>query len=109
MIDVKWTIPALDDLKAIRDYIARDSSYYAQRVVDEAFDKTDKLSEFPNMGRKVPEENDPTIRELIHYSYRIIYQVHKTHVNILTIIHGKREYISPEGAEYLNDNGTGDI
>ena len=99
MIDVKWTGPALEDLKAIRDYIARDSSYYAQKVVDEAFDRTDKLSMWPNMGRKVPEENDPTIRELTHYSYRIIYQTQDTHVNILAIIHGKREYISPVGVE----------
>ena len=75
MIDVKWTEPALDDLKAIRDYIARDSSYYAQKVVDEVFNKTDNLSMWPNMGRKVPEENDPTIRGLSHYSYRIIYQM----------------------------------
>ena len=68
MIDVEWTEPALQDLKAIRDYIARDSSYYAEKVVDEAFEKTDLLSVWPNMGRKVPEENDPNIRELIHYS-----------------------------------------
>ena len=98
MIDVNWTHPALDDLRAIRDYIAKDSHYYAQKVVDEAFDKTDKLSEWPNMGRRVPEENDPTIREIIHYSYRIIYQTFETHVNILAVIHGKREYISPTGA-----------
>jgi plasmid stabilization system protein ParE len=95
MIDVNWTIPALDDLRAIRDYIARDSTYYAQKVVDEAFDRTEKLGEFPNMGRKVPEENYPTIREIFHYSYRIIYQTHETHIDILAVIHGKREYVSP--------------
>jgi len=98
-MDVNWTQPALEDLKSIRDYIARDSSYYAEKVVDEAFEKTDKLGEWPNMGRKVPEENDPAIRELIHYSYRIIYQTLETHVNILAVIHGRREYASPEGAD----------
>jgi plasmid stabilization system protein ParE len=97
MIYVKWTIPALDDLRAIRDFIARDSIYYAQKVVDEAFNKTDKLSLWPNMGRIVPEENDPTIRELVHYSYRIIYQTFETHVDILTVIHGRREYVSSTG------------
>ncbi len=97
MIDVKWTQPAIEDLRAIRDYIARDSRYYAEKVVDEAFEKADKLSEWPEMGRKVPEENDPTIRELIHYSYRIIYQIFPGHVNILTVLHGKREYSTPEG------------
>jgi mRNA-degrading endonuclease RelE of RelBE toxin-antitoxin system len=34
--------------------------------------------------------NEPTIRELFIYSYRLIYQVNSTHVSILTIIHGKR-------------------
>ncbi len=97
MIDVNWTQPAIDDLRAIRDYIAKDSRFYAQKVVDEAFDKTDKLSEWPKIGRRVPEENDPTIRELTHYSYRIIYQILAEHINILAVIHGRREYISPDG------------
>ncbi|GHU79998.1 plasmid stabilization protein [Clostridia bacterium] len=97
MIDVKWTEPALSDLRAIRDYIAKDSVYYAEKVVDEALDKTDDLGMWPDMGRKVPEENDPTIREIIHCSYRIIYQTFPTHVNILTVIHGKQEYTTPEG------------
>ncbi len=98
MIDVRWTQPAIDDLRAIRDYIARDSQYYAEKVVDEAFDKADKLSEWPEMGRRVPEENDPAIRELIHYSYRIIYQIFPGHVDILTVLHGRREYRTPDGA-----------
>ena len=68
MIYVNWTEPALCDLKTIRDYISRDSTHYAKKLVDEAFDKTDKLGDWPNMGRKVPEENDPTIREISHYS-----------------------------------------
>ena len=93
---VEWTQPAYDDLRAIRDYIARDSHYYAQKVVDEAFDKTDRLADWPEMGRQVPEENDPTIRELIHYSYRIIYQIMETQVDILTVIHGRQEYKNQE-------------
>ena len=90
---------AKDDLRAIRDYIALNSAYYAQKVMDEALDKADNLKTWPNMGRRVPEEDDPTIRELGHYSYRIIYQTHETHVNILAVIHGKREYESPIGAD----------
>ena len=50
MINVNWTEPALCDLRAIRDYISRDSTHYAKKVVDEAFDKTDKLSDWPNIG-----------------------------------------------------------
>ena len=97
MINAKWTQPALEDLRAIRDFIARDSQYYAKKVTEEALAKTDMLSEWPYMGRMVPEENDPTIRELIHYSYRIIYQIKPERINILCVIHGKREYRTPDG------------
>lgn len=95
---IRWTEPALSDLRAIRDFIARDSRYYAEKVVDEAFDKVDRLEQWPDMGRRVPEEDDPAIRELIHYSYRIVYQTCSDHINVLAIIHGKQQYVSPEGA-----------
>ena len=67
--------------------------------MDEAFEKTDKLSVWPNIGRKVTEENNHNIREIAHYSYRIIYQIFETHVDILTIIHGRREYVNPANAD----------
>ena len=40
----------------------------------------------------MPEMNDEKIRELIIYSYRMIYQVKNKDVEVLTIIHGKRDF-----------------
>ena len=37
MSKVSWMPSALDDLKSIRDYIAKDSVYYADKFVDGAF------------------------------------------------------------------------
>jgi toxin ParE1/3/4 len=48
------------------------------------------LSEFPLSGRKVPEFDDDTIRELIAYSDRIIYLVGTNEVLVAAVIHGKR-------------------
>jgi plasmid stabilization system protein ParE len=97
MVTINWTEPAIEDLRAIRDYIARDSRVYAQKLVDEAFDKADILSEWPNRGRRIPEENDPAVRELAHYSYRIIYHILPDHIDILAVIHGRRErWVSAE-------------
>jgi toxin ParE1/3/4 len=70
---VKWSVPARNDLKQIHDYIANDSKYYAQNVIQEIVAKTETLTEFPEIGRTVPEINDQNIRELIVYSYRLIY------------------------------------
>ena len=89
-LELIWSENALDDLEAIATYIEKDSLHYAKAVVSTFFEKTDILIDFPLLGRIVPEYNEPTIRELFIYSYRLIYQVNSTHISILTIIHGKR-------------------
>ncbi len=89
---VKWTSTAKKDLKKIYSYIAEDSKYYARRVAQDIVEKTEGLNDFPEIGRIVPEINDKKIRELIVYSYRLIYEVKNDDVDILAIIHGKRDF-----------------
>ena len=94
---VRWTLPAKKDLRKIHDYIAVDSKFYAKRVVENIVEKTEKLTDQPEMGRVVPELNDPGIRELIVYSYRLVYMVKDNHVEILAVIHGKRDFVQTYG------------
>jgi len=89
---VKWTIPAKLDLKSLHDYIARDSKYYAKKVSQEIIEKAGILNNFPEIGRIVPEIDDNNIRELLIYSYRLIYEVLPTDILILTLIHGRRNF-----------------
>jgi plasmid stabilization system protein ParE len=42
------------------------------------------------MGRKVPELDDEEVRELSLYSYRILYEIKTTHIDILAVIHKRR-------------------
>lgn len=91
---VIWSIPARNDLKQIYDYIAKDSKYYATNVVENIFSKAENLDEFPEIGRMVPEIGDENVRELIIYAYRLIYEVAPNDVQILAIIHGKRDFSS---------------
>jgi plasmid stabilization system protein ParE len=42
----------------------------------------------------VPEIGDDNVREFIIYSYRLIYEVVPDNVQILAIIHGKRDFSS---------------
>ena len=58
---VIWSIPAKEDLKKIYDYIARDSKYYARKVSQEIVEKSEKLNNFPEIGRIVPEIDEPNI------------------------------------------------
>ena len=52
---LEWTDPALDALEGIRDYIAKDSPYYARRFTEQVVASVEKLAEFPKIGRPVPE------------------------------------------------------
>jgi plasmid stabilization system protein ParE len=89
---VKWSRPARMDLKQIHDYIAEDSRYYAKKVVQTIVEKTEELMVFPEIGRIVPEIDDPNIRELFVYSYRLIYEITPNGIEILAVIHGRRDF-----------------
>jgi toxin ParE1/3/4 len=69
---------------------AADSPTYAGIVVKKVVTQTQTLANFPRAGRKVPEFDDDAIRELIVYSYRIIYRLQEEAVVIAAVIHGKR-------------------
>lgn len=59
MAKINWTKQSLKDLKAIYDYIALDSNFYASRFVSKLIQRVDQLIEFPESGRVVPEKNIP--------------------------------------------------
>lgn len=88
---IQWTEYAVHDLEKIQDYIARDSDYYAVDFIDRIFRAADSLDEKPNRGRIVPEADDPSIRELLFYHYRIMYRVGEDAITILAIVHGSRD------------------
>jgi plasmid stabilization system protein ParE len=63
------------------------AAVFAQR----AFDATDRLADFPESGRIVPEINDPSLREIVLGKYRLIYRIRSGDVQILTVHHGARQ------------------
>lgn len=90
-MNVFWTDPAIRDLEAIQDYIARDSDVYANDLVASILDEVQRLELFPEIGRTTPEANSPKVRELLYGNYRIIYRILQETVQILTVIHGSRD------------------
>jgi toxin ParE1/3/4 len=91
---VIWSKPAKQDLRKIHDHIASDSRFYAKKVVQNIIEKSENMKDFPLIGRMVPELEDPDIRELMVYSYRLIYKVSADTIEILTLIHGKQDFLS---------------
>jgi plasmid stabilization system protein ParE len=63
---------AVEDLENIAEYIAKDSEYYAADFVERIITQVGKLESFANIGRKVPEQNDDNVREIIYHNYRLV-------------------------------------
>lgn len=87
---VVWSSRAIADVEALASYIATDSPSYAAAVVRRIIGLSRTLTNFPLSGRKLPEFDDESIRELIAYSYRVIYMVEQSEVIIAAVIHGRR-------------------
>ncbi|TFG10821.1 MAG: type II toxin-antitoxin system RelE/ParE family toxin [Promethearchaeota archaeon] len=91
MVEVRWTKNALDDLDDIASYIAKDSAKYAKIFVNRILEMANHLDQFPKLGRKVPEYNDPDIREILYKNYRIIYLIKEEWLEIISVFHSSRK------------------
>lgn len=89
---VIWTQPAKADLRAVHDYIARDSRYYARKVAQEIRQRTAALDRLPRIGRVVPEVGDENVREVVVYSYRILYEIRSDDVFVLALVHKRQDF-----------------
>jgi plasmid stabilization system protein ParE len=58
-----WSLAARDDLHDIVVSITRDNPNRAMLFGYELISETDRLQEFPELGRTVPEYRDENIRE----------------------------------------------
>jgi plasmid stabilization system protein ParE len=90
-VAVIWSIPALKELSTIRRYISQKTSpESATRVTAEITDATERLGNFPDSGRIVPEYSRPDLRELIVPPYRVIYRRSYQAAEIAHIVHTRR-------------------
>lgn len=94
MVQIKWLSDAKNDLKKIFDYISLDSVRFAKIQIAKIQKRTEILKTFPNIGKVVPEINNPKIKEITAHNYRIIYRiVNENQIDILLVHHGARDFI----------------
>jgi len=87
---LSWSPRAIRDLEAIRDYIALESPAYAQLVVQRLVSAPERLRQFPESGRIVPERSDAGLRELILRPFRMVYRLRGDSIEIVTVFHAAR-------------------
>lgn len=72
---MRWAPAARLDLKDLAAYIAESRPEASAHFVSQVFHSVERLRDFPESGRVVPEFENPTIREVIRKPCRIVYRV----------------------------------
>ncbi|MBI3419643.1 MAG: type II toxin-antitoxin system RelE/ParE family toxin [Proteobacteria bacterium] len=91
---IAWTRPALRDLEAVVDCIAKDNPLAAAQIVERVFAQAESLAQYPHLGRA---GRVAGTRELVVTATPFIvpYRVCDERVEILAVFHGARKW--PEG------------
>ena len=93
MATVRWTLGARQDLQDAVGFIRKDSEVYATAVALRIVSAVERLERHPNLGRRVPEFDDKTIREIIVGNYRVVYRIRGPVVGIIAVVHGRRNLL----------------
>ncbi len=90
MAEIRRSPRAEADLESILEYLERTNSSAAQRCAMDFREKTEALARFPEMGRLRPEIASD-LRSTLVWPYVLFYRVEDDVVQILRILHGKRD------------------
>ena len=88
---------ALADLESIRAWYAeQDVSEVGERLIREIVASIEVLADHPDMGRIVPEFDQPFLRELIRPPFRIVYRRDPKHVRVVRVWRSERVLDVPD-------------
>jgi toxin ParE1/3/4 len=82
-----WSPTARRRAQAAVDYIALDRPDTSLEWFDALLQRVELLCELPEQGRVVPEWHEPSVREVFHEPFRVIYEVFDDRLEILTLSH----------------------
>ena len=90
MVRLTFAPTAVADLEAIAAYIAADSPRAAAALITRLKEKATKLAETPGIGRP-REDLLPGIHSFAVSSYVIFYRTGSTGIEIVRVLHGRRD------------------
>ena len=82
---------ALADLESIRTWYAeQDVPEVGERLIGEIVASIEALADHPDLGRIVPEFDQPFLRELIRPPFRFVYRRDPKHVRVVRVWRSER-------------------
>jgi toxin ParE1/3/4 len=96
---IRFAESALADLGSIRAWYAeQDAPEVGERLIGEIVASIEALADHPDMGRVVPEFDQPSLRELTRSPFRIVYRRDTKHVRVVRVWRSER-LIAGSGTE----------
>ena len=90
------TQSAFEDLEAVKEYYSGEGvPQIGEKFQREIFVHIQHLETHPDLGRLVPEFNAPSVRELIHPPFRIVYLREESSVHVIRVWRSERMLIMP--------------
>lgn len=90
-VAVRLAESALVDLESIRAwYTERGVPEVGERLLGEAVTRIEALADHPDLGRIVPEFDQPFLRELIRPPFRIVYRRDLKQVRVVRVWRSER-------------------
>ncbi|HXE08460.1 MAG TPA: type II toxin-antitoxin system RelE/ParE family toxin [Acidobacteriaceae bacterium] len=92
MIEVRWSLPAANDLEQICGWMEQDNPEAARRISQTIYHECGRLKNFPRLGRD--SRRMPGRRELIFapLPYIVVYQVKPDAIEISRVFHGAQDW-----------------
>ena len=87
---ITWSSRAKKRVSEYGEYIAQDNLDAASEWIEGILDEVERLKDFPEQGRKVPEVRRADVREIFFQSHRIVYRIESKRIVILTVRHTRQ-------------------
>jgi toxin ParE1/3/4 len=89
---ISFAVSAVADLEAIRTWYAEQQApEVGERLLREVVAHVERLADFPERGRVVPEFGLVELREIIHSPFRIVYRIDAERVRVVRVWRSERQ------------------
>ena len=89
---ISFAASAVADLEAIRAWYAdQQVPEVGERLLREVVEHVERLADFPESGRVVPEFGLVELREIIHPPFRIVYRIDAERVRVVRVWRSERQ------------------
>jgi addiction module RelE/StbE family toxin len=88
-----WTRSAQENMREIQHRMrCRQSDEAADMIVDAIISKAKMLLQHPESGHNFDDRDYPDARQILAFSYRIIYRVRDEEIEVLNVFHAARQF-----------------